>query len=67
LTPRERHDPPVLRVPLRCVGVRRFATELAAKSGWSAARIERVLWHGGLYRTGDPRIRSWRVSAGASG
>jgi 23S rRNA pseudouridine1911/1915/1917 synthase len=50
---RERFDPPVERCRFAASGASLLA-ELAAKSGWDDARIERVLWHGGLHLDGRP-------------
>lgn len=55
--PRERFDPPLLRVrwtteaPLARAA---FLGELGARGGWDAARTASLLWHGGLFLDGRP-------------
>ncbi len=60
---RERFDPPILRCRFAASGAP-LLDELAAKSGWSEARIERVLWHGGLFVDGMPCHAVGPVAAG---
>lgn len=64
---RERFDPPIERCRFVASGAP-LISQLGAKSGWSDARIERVLWHGGLHVDGRPRGANdlpERVAAGA--
>jgi 23S rRNA-/tRNA-specific pseudouridylate synthase len=54
---RARFDPPLLRTRFVLDAPRTrdaLLVALAARSGWDAARIERVLWHGGLHLDGRP-------------
>jgi 23S rRNA-/tRNA-specific pseudouridylate synthase len=54
---RERFDPPLARarfVVAAPLARNALLAELGARSGWDAARVERVLWHGGLHLDGRP-------------
>jgi 23S rRNA pseudouridine1911/1915/1917 synthase len=54
---RERFDPPVLRaqwtLAADCSG-EAFRAELATRTGWDAATVERLLRHGGVHLDGRP-------------
>jgi RluA family pseudouridine synthase len=55
--PRERFDPPLLRARWTTdAALARDAllADLRARSGWDAARIASLLWHGGLFLDGRP-------------
>jgi 23S rRNA pseudouridine1911/1915/1917 synthase len=64
VTPRERFDPPIVRCRFVASGAP-LRDELGAKSGWSDAVVERVLWHGGLFVDGRPLHSFVGVAAGA--
>lgn len=54
---RDRFDPPVLRTRYTTATRQdraRFLADLRARSGWDAARVDSVLWHGGLHLDGRP-------------
>lgn len=61
MTPRERFDPPLLRqrwTTNAALARSALLGDLAARSGWDAARIESLLWHGGLFLDGRPCSRA---------
>jgi len=56
-TPRERFDPPLLRVRWTTGSAQPRADFLAdarARTVWDAARFDSMLWHGGLHLAGRP-------------
>jgi RluA family pseudouridine synthase len=55
--PRDRFDPPLLRVRWTTsapLSRETFLGEVRARSGWESARVESVLWHGGVFVGGRP-------------
>lgn len=56
-SPRERFDPPLLRARWTTPATLSrdaLLSDLRDRSGWEAARIESLLWHGGLFLDGRP-------------
>jgi 23S rRNA-/tRNA-specific pseudouridylate synthase len=54
---RERFDPPLLRVRWTAEAALSrdaFLAALRARTGWNAAHVESMLWHGGLHLDGRP-------------